>query len=103
MYSRTKADSMVVVASAVIDALLAELMSICLFITFLDKRSSVHLMIAITSGRYVVEGLPTQILSPWLSPGLQNKPHYDSCFHSQKYNKMFLVTKFRMTASFIQN
>jgi len=93
----------VVVTSVAIVALLAQQMIIHLFNTFLDKRSSVHLMIAITSGRNVVDGLPTQILSPWLSPGLQNKPHSDCYFHSQKYDKIFLVTKFRMTASSIQN
>jgi hypothetical protein len=56
--SPTKADSVVVLASAAIDALLAEQMCILLFITFLDIRSSVHLRIVITSGRNIVEGLP---------------------------------------------
>jgi hypothetical protein len=38
-------------------------MCILPFITFLDKRSSVHLRIAIISGRNIVEGLPIWILS----------------------------------------
>jgi hypothetical protein len=70
IHSPTKADSVVVIASAAIDALLAVQVSIRLLITFLDKRSSVHLRIAITSGKNTVEGLPMQILSPWLSHGL---------------------------------
>jgi len=87
--SPTKADSVVVVASAAIDALLAEQVNILLLITFLDKRSFVHLRIVITSGRNIVEGLPIQILSQWLSPGLQNKPHSGCYFHSHGMKKCF--------------
>jgi len=89
IHSPTKADSVVVLVSAAIDALLAEQMCILLFITFLDKRSSVHLRIAIISGRNIVEGLHIWIISPWLSPELQNKPHSDCYFHSQRYEKCF--------------
>jgi hypothetical protein len=56
IHSPTTANSAVVLASAAIDALLAEQMCVLLFITFLHKRSSVHVRFAITSSRSIVRG-----------------------------------------------
>jgi hypothetical protein len=63
MHSQTKDDSVVVFASAAVAALLSEQMYVLLLIRFLVKRSSVHLRIAITLAKNIVERLPIGMLS----------------------------------------
>ena len=69
MFSHNKADSVVVFASAAIAVLLSKQIHILLLVTFLDKRSYVHLRITIISACKIVERLPIGILSLWLSLG----------------------------------
>jgi hypothetical protein len=69
MFSHNKADSVVVFANAAIAVLLSKQIHILLLVTFLDKRSYVHLRITIISACKTVERLPIGILSLWLSLG----------------------------------
>jgi len=69
MLSHTRADSLVVIASAAIDTLLSEQIRILLLFSFLGRSSSVYLRSTVSSACNTEERLPIGILPLWLSLG----------------------------------
>jgi hypothetical protein len=66
LHFQTKANSVMVLASATVAGLLSEQMCTLLIITFLDIRNSVRLRIAITLAKNTVDSLLVGILPLWL-------------------------------------